>query len=195
MINSDLPTKKSCAVSDCTRPIRCRGWCSMHYQRWKAHGDPLVTKQGQRPIRDLWERFMSHVQVQPNGCWLWTSTISRGYGKFVITLDVGKQKIVPAHVWGWEQKNGPRPTYPQGHHLAGAFMPLDHYWCDNSACVNPDHLRPVTARENTLRSNGPAAQNAAKTECPKGHPYAPGERICRRCRNQQRMEYRKRTGQ
>ncbi len=28
---------------------------------------------------------------------------------------------------------------------------LDHFACDNKRCVNPDHLRPVTSRENTAR--------------------------------------------
>jgi len=30
----------TCAVGTCTRAARVRGWCNMHYQRWKAHGDP-----------------------------------------------------------------------------------------------------------------------------------------------------------
>ena len=31
-----------CAVSDCDRTRCIRGWCSMHYQRWKRHGDPIT---------------------------------------------------------------------------------------------------------------------------------------------------------
>lgn len=31
-----------CAVDDCDREIWCRGWCSVHYQRWRRHGDPLT---------------------------------------------------------------------------------------------------------------------------------------------------------
>lgn len=31
-----------CSVEDCERRAVCRGWCSMHYQRWHRHGDPLV---------------------------------------------------------------------------------------------------------------------------------------------------------
>lgn len=29
-----------CAVTDCDRRPYSRGWCSMHYNRWKRHGDP-----------------------------------------------------------------------------------------------------------------------------------------------------------
>ena len=30
-----------CAVSDCTRPVKTRGWCNAHYMRWFHWGDPL----------------------------------------------------------------------------------------------------------------------------------------------------------
>jgi hypothetical protein len=32
--------KPECSVEDCTRPAHCRGWCTMHYERWRTHGDP-----------------------------------------------------------------------------------------------------------------------------------------------------------
>lgn len=31
----------ACAIEDCERPSRARGWCVMHYQRWQTHGDPM----------------------------------------------------------------------------------------------------------------------------------------------------------
>jgi hypothetical protein len=51
-------------------------------------------------------------------------------------------------------------------------LTIDHL-CRNRGCVNPTHLEAVTQRENTLRSPiALAALNAAKTHCPKGHPYS-----------------------
>lgn len=30
-----------CIIESCGRPAHSRGWCSVHYQRWYVHGDPL----------------------------------------------------------------------------------------------------------------------------------------------------------
>lgn len=35
--------------------------------------------------------------------------------------------------------------------------------------MNPDHLDPVTNRENILRGEGPPAQNSRRTHCKYGH--------------------------
>jgi hypothetical protein len=34
---------RPCGVAGCTRRHDAKGFCSLHYQRWKAHGDPLKT--------------------------------------------------------------------------------------------------------------------------------------------------------
>lgn len=109
-----------------------------------------------------------------DGCWVWTGArVSAGYG----SLGVGK-KTVSAHRFMYTALVGP---IPEGLHL-------DHL-CRNRACCNPEHLEPVTSRENTLRGETLAAACAAKTHCPKGHEYTPDnvlragrKRICRECR-------------
>lgn len=55
--------------------------------------------------------------------------------------------------------------------------------------MRPDHLEAVAFAENIHRGNGLAAENAAKTHCPQGHPYdeantyvtPEGWRVCREC--------------
>ncbi len=66
-------------------------------------------------------------------------------------------------------------------------LTIDHL-CRNRACINPKHLEVVTRKENTLRGVGPAALNAKKTVCRKGHTFSASNtyysrygRSCRAC--------------
>ncbi|MGZ6854085.1 MAG: HNH endonuclease [Mycobacteriaceae bacterium] len=70
-------------------------------------------------------------------------------------------------------------------------LELDHL-CRNRRCVNPDHLEPVSHRENCHRAElGVAAADImrSRTHCPRGHKYdqsntyrtPKGYRVCRTC--------------
>lgn len=37
-----------CAIEGCAKSVRVRGWCVMHYTRWRRHGDPLADYRGKR---------------------------------------------------------------------------------------------------------------------------------------------------
>jgi hypothetical protein len=118
----------------------------------------------------------SRVVVHPvSGCWVWTGRTDRdGYGRLgrhgihrvVYRLLVGE---IPAD----------RPILD---HQAAAG-------CIFRRCCFPGHLRPSTARENTLAGRSFAAINAGKTRCDNGHPYDAantywrpnGHRDCRVC--------------
>lgn len=121
-------------------------------------------------------RFLDKVTPIPeSGCWLWGgATVKGGYGVF---RNEGKNSM--AHRLAYEHFKG---DIPKG-------LQLDHL-CRVTCCVNPDHLEPVTAKENTLRGNNTAAQNARKTHCINGHEFNEkntritpnrGSRYCRVC--------------
>lgn len=98
------------------------------------------------------------------GCWMWSGPRhGEGYGK------TGKNGL--AHRVVYEALVGPIPD----------GMQLDHL-CRNTGCVRPDHLEPVTRKENILRGESPHAKNARKTHCPKGHPLDGTERKGRNCK-------------
>lgn len=122
------------------------------------------------------DRFAEKVALTESGCIEWIASLNnRGYGTFAS----GHGSTVVAHRWSYEYHVGPIPSGFQ----------LDHL-CENRACINPDHLDPVTARANLLRAAGMAAINASKTHCPAGHAYSGdnlyivpknGDRRCRTC--------------
>ena len=146
-----------------------------HYLHWYRRNGPC-------PIGTPAERFAAKTRLGVAGCILWTGArSSRGYGSFAF-----EGKVVPAHRWAYEQAHGPVP----------AGLHIDHL-CRVPACVNPEHLEPVTPRENVLRSPiAKAALNALKTHCPLGHPYTPentyaygNRRWCRICGREKVRRY------
>lgn len=164
-----------CSVSHCERQSVARGYCGKHWQRWRAGGDPHTPS-----LKELApdERFWAKVE-KTETCWNWLAGKDwDGYGIF---HDRGSRR---AHRWSYEQAHGAIPD----------ALALDHL-CRNPGCVNPEHLEPVTSRENTMRSPvAPAAINAAKDVCERGHDFtvlASGRRVCRVC---QAHHLRKRNG-
>jgi len=179
--NGGLPTRGDLYMSPClVRQVSGSGPRSTAQQGTTVvgHGLGCSSVAGTVGFGAPSERFWAKVDRSAghDGCWPWTGLFFRGgYGRFW----VGPGIDIPAHVWAWEQVNGPVP----------AGLQLDHFRCDNPPCVNPAHLRPTTPRENTLRGNTITAFNLAKTHCPQDHPYdetntywrRDGARACRKC--------------
>jgi hypothetical protein len=115
--------------------------------------------------------------VDPGDCVLWHGCRDRdGYG----AKWVGGRRVM-VHRWAYEQAHG---LVPPG-------LQIDHL-CRNRACYNPDHLEPVTVRENNRRK--------WLEECRRGHAFSPentlwekdGRRKCRSCRTEWRARYEQR---
>lgn len=104
-------------------------------------------------------------------CWEWTASLGFGYGRYYSSV---QKKTVRAHRASYEMLVGP---IPEG-------LTIDHL-CRNRACVNPDHLEPVTSQVNILRGYGISALNARKVVCPNGHEFLfrkGGIRACQICK-------------
>lgn len=131
------------------------------------------------------ERFTKAYVVDESGCWLWKKACNqKGYGAFYFLGMRGK-----AHRYSFLKYKG---MIPEG-------LVIDHL-CNVRSCVNPDHLRAVTNKENILRGTSPSARNKRKTTCPRQHPLSgtnlviniDGARVCKTCASNSYKEYWKR---
>lgn len=162
--------ESTCSIDGCEKPMKSLGWCGMHYMRWRRANPDLAERS-----YTFDERLERGIQRQPDGkCWIWAGGLTtEGYGQ--IKLD---RRVLLVHRVMYERLVGP---IPEGLHI-------DHL-CRVRNCVNPDHMEPVTCRENTLRGVGPSAVNATKTHCIRGHEFSEanthvrpnGDRMCRAC--------------
>lgn len=99
-------------------------------------------------MKTLEERFWSKV-AKADGCWLWTDKIDwTGYGKIRIGGRAGRPH--QAHRVSYELNVG---DIPDGLHI-------DHV-CHNKACVNPDHLRLTTNKQNVENRGGLRTDNTS----------------------------------
>jgi hypothetical protein len=127
------------------------------------------------------ERIDAKINKTPS-CWEWTGYMAHGYG--YIRID---GRLRRAHRVVYEAMRGQIP----------AGLVIDHL-CKNKACVNPDHLEPVTQGENVRRGLSSVKGRIYKTRCKNGHPYnednthisATGKRRCIACHKVYRDKHR-----
>jgi hypothetical protein len=127
------------------------------------------------------DRFWTRVTPKRFGCWIWEGgKDSNGY-----SFISWEGRNIRGHQLAYQQLVGP---VPEG-------LQLDHL-CERKACVNPNHLEPVTQIVNILRSaTSVPGMNARKSHCKYGHPFSQentyrtsrGHRQCRSCRRARRV--------
>lgn len=92
------------------------------------------------------------------GCWKWEGYISAmGYGRFI-------QK--QAHVVAYELFIGKVPNGLDLDHICHTIDCTGGRGCLHRRCVNPQHLEPVTRKENLSRGHH---NNRGRTHCRRGH--------------------------
>lgn len=129
---------------------------------------------------------MQIVEGMKNHCWFWDGPVNRnGYSR--TTID---GRTIVLHRLIYQIVKGPLTKKKV----------LDHL-CRERRCCNPDHLQPVTAKENTRRGESGPGRNARKATCKRGHKLSGAnvrirkkkggtERVCKACKRERESERR-----
>lgn len=146
---------------------------------------------------------MLHIRIDPiTSCWVWTGCLSIfKYGKFRLN-----KKTIAAHRWSYENFIGPIPKGLEIDHMCHS---PDHcrggITCPHRRCVNPEHLKISTAKDNHQRHR--SASNiycrgelvTPITHCKRGHEFTPENtrlcktsRTCKTCHRNYIREYKRR---
>lgn len=126
---------RQCSIPGCSSLARRRGWCTKHYHRWRAHGDPLkLLTAAQGELRDYLDNVV--MAYEGDECLMWPfSRDSHGYGALRF-----EGRTCKVHRVVCELVNGP-PASPNMHaaHSCGRGA---------EGCCTKRHLSWKTHAEN-----------------------------------------------
>lgn len=140
--------KPICIAIGYTKPSVAKNVCSHHHSKLIKYGDP---NGGGTHYSSPEERFhtLTDKSKQDTDCWLWLGkpNTKDGYG----CVYDGKRKIL-AHRFAYELYN---------EHIEDSLFVCHN--CDNTMCVNPDHLFVGTNYDNVQDKVSKGRQNKGET--------------------------------
>ena len=170
-------TQRTCSIDGCDKRHFGHGYCNMHYERWRKHGDP--TREPPQPIEGCAIDDCEAAHYCRGWCRIHYNRWRR-QGDPLVNLHAiplldrfnAKWTADVAACWVWTGRlnddgygvldmswRGGGPKLRSAHRLAYELLvgpipdglELDHL-CFVRSCVNPAHLEPVTHAENLRRA-------------------------------------------
>ena len=139
-VRTILNTYRQCA--NCDKEFLVAGalstYCSDQCaEEWKRRSEldrrpPLRKAYEANDYKGILEAIEEQVSKTESGCWEWPQVNARGYTRVII-----EDRYIAVHRLALEAKY----EAPLGSQAA-------HHVCANTKCVNPEHLQPVTHRDN-----------------------------------------------
>ena len=122
------------------------------FQKLSEAGAAATRYTSEQRIEKFWARVDKAGPLSPQDgtpCWLWGgATDQHGYGQLGAAGGRKANKRVRAHRFAYELLVGP---VGEAH--------LDHRHTCPKNCVNPDHLRPTTVKQNLENRAGPTSRS------------------------------------
>lgn len=178
----------TCSIEACDRKAVARGWCNLHWKRWKNHGDANYQRPG------FWERVEKSGH---HGCWLWTGA-RRGRDELQYGCLWFRGRHDSAHRVAWILTHGEIPEIEDSDGHGTCVL----HKCDTPLCVNPEHLFLGTHLQNMQDKLAKKRDNVRnKSRCINGHARTTqnswrdprrGARHCRICHRIQEQHRRQR---
>ena len=124
----------TCSIDGCDRKVKARGWCNMHWYRWRDHGDPLYR-------RKLATDWLHEIADRHASGWITVGCIPAPSAE---------------HCGAYGGVSLPGRTYQKAHRYVLRRVlgepPEDRphalHTCRMKACCNPAHLRWGSPEEN-----------------------------------------------
>ena len=141
---------KKCGFESCDKTLLARGLCMGHYEQ-QHRGKPLTLLRQNTRRLSLADRLDLYTE-RSSGCWKWAASHTKtGYAR--INFE-GKQ---------WRVH---RLVFELQHGAVEAVVEIDHI-CGNRGCVNPNHLRAVSHKQNAENRIGaqPGTKSGVRGVC------------------------------
>ena len=138
-------SRGSCSIEGCNLAHLARGFCTKHWNEWRASVTPEEFVR--RRYQTLNEALDGRSRASDGGCLIWTGNVAGPEPYQYGVLTFGGKKLY-AHRVAYEVAKG---AIPEG-------MDVDHI-CHVRLCVNADHLRPASRKQNSENLAGSHANS------------------------------------